>query len=324
MIMIPACQEVLNMKNTMEQPIIRNFKDTLFRKLFSNKVNLLCLYNFMSGKNYTDPNLLEIVTLENAIYMNMKNDLAFLIDSSIYLYEHQSTLSPNLALRNLFYVSREYEKVTNMRTLYSSKRVTLPAPHFVVFYNGTDGDWSIRTTKLSDAFEPSQNPPNLELIVKEININLGVNDEVLSQCKPLFEYIQYIEKVRTYATTMNTTLAVEKAVNESIQEGILKEFLLQNKSEAIQMSIFEFDEEREMKLIREDEREIGREEGLKKGIKQGLEEGVKKGIDSSINLLIKYDLAHNVAEEVIIQKVIDIFGISHNDVVSILQNVACN
>lgn len=303
------------MKDKEVTQVIRNYKDTLFRKIFSDKTNLLSLYNMMSGKNYTDPDLLEIVTLDNAIYMNMKNDLAFLIDCSLHMYEHQSTLSPNLALRHLFYVTREYEKFTNMATLYSSKRVKLPAPHFVVFYNGTDGDWSIRTSKLSEAFEPQQESPNLELVVKEININPGRNDELLLQCKPLFEYMQYIDKVRTYAVTMSTELAVEKAVNESIQEGILKEFLLQNKSEAIQMSIFEFDEEREMKLIREDERELGREEGISIGREQGLAEGIQ----TSINLLVKYDLEHNIAEETIIQRIVETFGLEHDKVVHILQ-----
>ena len=196
------------MKDTKGQPVIRNYKDTLFRKLFSEKTNLLSLYNLITGKNYTDPDLLNIVTLDNAIYMNMKNDLAFLIDFSIYLFEHQSTTSPNMALRYLFYVSKEYEKFINMTTLYSSKQIELPAPHFIVFYNGSEKGWSIRTSKLSDSFKPKQELPNLELIVKEININLGVNDERLSQCKVLFEYMQYIEKVRTYAKSMITALAV--------------------------------------------------------------------------------------------------------------------
>lgn len=127
--------------------------------------------------------------------------------------------------------------------------------------------------------------------------------------------MQYIDKVRTYAVTMSTELAVEKAVNESIQEGILKEFLLQNKSEAIQMSIFEFNEEREMKLIREDERELGREEGISIGREQGLAEGIQ----TSINLLVKYDLEHNIAEETIIQRIVETFGFEHDKVVHILQ-----
>lgn len=313
-------QEVHNMKDTTEQPVIRNYKDTLFRKLFSEKTNLLSLYNLITGKNYTNPDLLNIVTLDNAIYMNMKNDLAFLIDFSIYLFEHQSTTSPNMALRYLFYASKEYEKFINMTTIYSSKQIELPAPHFIVFYNGSERDWSIRTSKLSDSFKPKQQSPNLELIVKEININLGVNDERLSQCKVLFDYMQYIEKVRTYAKSMATALAVEKAVNECIKQGILKDFLLRYKSEAIQMSIFEYDQERELKLIRADEREIGWKDGHKQGLLQGIQQGEKEGLYSSINLFVKYDLEHNVTEDVIIQKVKNLFGFEEKEIIIMIQN----
>ena len=69
----------------------RNYKDTIFRMLFSDRKNLLSLYNAVNQSNYNNPDDLEIVTLENAIYMGMKNDLAFIMDTNLYLYEHQST-----------------------------------------------------------------------------------------------------------------------------------------------------------------------------------------------------------------------------------------
>ena len=108
-----AGQGGTSMKKDTFNPVQRNYKDTLFRMIFSDKEALLSLYNAISEKDYKDPDELEIVTLENAIYMNKKNDLAFLIDSSLYLYEHQSTDSPNMPLRNLFYISRELEKLTS-------------------------------------------------------------------------------------------------------------------------------------------------------------------------------------------------------------------
>lgn len=76
----------------------RMYKDRLFRMIFSNKKELLSLYNAMNGTNYLDPEELQINTLENAIYMGMRNDLSFLIDSHIPLYEHQSTYNPNIPL----------------------------------------------------------------------------------------------------------------------------------------------------------------------------------------------------------------------------------
>ena len=80
----------------------RKYKDTVFRMLFSDKENLLSLYNAINRTAYEDPEELEIVTLESAIYMGMKNDLAFIIDMNLLLYEHQSTYNPNIPLRDLF------------------------------------------------------------------------------------------------------------------------------------------------------------------------------------------------------------------------------
>ena len=107
----------------------RNYKDTVFRMLFSDRENLLSLYNAVIGKNYKNPEELEIVTLENAIYMGMKNDLAFLLNTNIYLYEHQSTVNPNMPLRDLFYISAEYSELVEMNSLYSSTLIKLPTPN---------------------------------------------------------------------------------------------------------------------------------------------------------------------------------------------------
>ena len=104
-----------------------------------DKNNLLELYNAMTGKQYTDSDLLEINTLENAIYMTMKNDISFLIDGRLSLYEHQSTYNPNLPLRFLFYISRLYMGMTKDENLYGTKTIQLPPPEFVIFYNGEEG-----------------------------------------------------------------------------------------------------------------------------------------------------------------------------------------
>lgn len=115
----------------------RNYKDTVFRMLFSNRKNLLSLYNAVNQRDYKNPDDLEIVTLENAIYMGMKNDLAFIIDTNLYLYEHQSTYNPNIPLRDLFYISNEYQKLVDKKSLYSSTLQKIPAPNFIEFYNGS-------------------------------------------------------------------------------------------------------------------------------------------------------------------------------------------
>ena len=166
-----------------EQPTAnRNYKDTVFRMLFSDRKNLLSLYNAVSGSHYDDPEKLEIITLENAIYMGMKNDLAFIIGTDLFLYEHQSTYSPNMPLRDLFYISSEYQKLVDHKSLYSSCLLKVPAPQFIVFYNGTEKKKDHWVNHLSEAFENLSGEPKLELEVLTLNINEGHNEELMEQC----------------------------------------------------------------------------------------------------------------------------------------------
>ena len=239
----------------------RKYKDTIFRMLFSDKKNLLSLYNALNGKNYSDCDKLEIVTLENAIYMSMKNDLAFILDLDLFLWEHQSTYNPNVPLRDLMYIAKEYDKYIKEKgiSLYSSRQQKIPAPQFIVFYNGNRKIGERMEHRLSDAYETVRGEPALELKVLVININEGHNQKLMESCQILKEYAQYVSKVRTYKKTLNLNEAVEKAVEECIQEGILREFLLANKAEVVAMSIFEYDREWEEEILRKEEFEAGRD-----------------------------------------------------------------
>ena len=251
----------------------RKYKDTVFRRLFSDRKNLLSLYNAINGTAYKNPDDLEIVTLENAIYMGMKNDLAFIIDTNLFLYEHQSTYNPNMPLRDLFYISSEYQKLVDHKSLYSSTQQKVPAPNFIVFYNGTVKKEDCWTNYLSEAYENLTGEPNLELKVITLNINEGHNKELMAQCQTLREYAQYVAKVREFAGNTELNAAVELAVNECIQNNILAEFLRKHKSEVIAMSIFEYDKEEEEKKLREAEYEAGYDEGKKEIIRRMLEAG---------------------------------------------------
>ena len=244
----------------------RNYKDTVFRMLFSDRKNLLSLYNAVNQRHYTDPEDLEIVTLENAIYMGMKNDLAFIIDTNLYLYEHQSTYNPNMPLRDLFYISNEYQKLLDKKSLYSSSLQKIPAPNFIELYNGTDTLSDFSEHRLSSAFENLSGEPKLELIVTVLNINEGHNALLMEHCQTLKEYSQYVAKVRKYAAGMPLDQAVEYAVDECIKENILADFLRKNRAEVISMSIFEYDKEEEEKKLRTAEYEAGEKSGIQKGV----------------------------------------------------------
>ena len=255
----------------------RNYKDTVFRMLFSDRQNLLSLYNAVSGSHYDDPEMLEIVTLENAIYMGMKNDLAFIIGTDLFLYEHQSTYNPNMPLRDLFYISSEYQKLVDHKSLYSSTLLKIPAPQFIVFYNGTEKKKDHWLNHLSESFENLSGEPKLELEVLTININEGLNKELMEQCQTLREYAQYVHCVRKYAKELDLNEAVKLAVDECIRNDILSEFLRANKSEVISMSILEYDKEEEERKLRKTEYEAG----VAAGFSDGFNNGFNSGIDTA-------------------------------------------
>jgi len=243
----------------------RDYKDTLFRKIFSDRDKLLDLYNAVNDTHYEDHDALRINTLENAVYLNMKNDISFILGFHLSLYEHQSKPNPSMPLRNLFYIARLFEAEIDTESLYASVAPKLPFPTFVIFYNGTAKQPERDVIKLSDLYQQNPTAPKLELEVLMLNINYGKNKELMEQCQILKEYALYVDKVRKYALLTEIDKAVEQAVSESIREGILADFLTRYRAEAIQLSIFEYDEERELEKLRKAEREIGAAEGRLEG-----------------------------------------------------------
>ena len=209
------------------------------------------------------------MTLENAIYIGIKNDLAFIMDTNLYLYEHQSTYNPNMPLRDLFYICSEYQKLVDKKSLFSSTLQKIPAPNFIEFYNGSTVISDCTELRLSSAFECLTGEPKLELIVTVLNVNEGHNADLMQHCSMLKEYAQYVARVRHYASDMPLNEAVKHAVDECIREGILAEFLTQNRNEVISMSIFEYDKELEEKKLRKAEFEAGREAGHEAGFAEG-------------------------------------------------------
>ena len=265
------------MNQTTDTPVNRLYKSRIFAMLYQDKKELLDLYNAISGKHYEDPELLEINTLENAIYMTMRNDLSFLIDFRLSLYEHQSTYSPNLPLRDLFYISDLYSGMVKDENLYGIKLVQIPAPQFVIFYNGMKEMPDRTVLRLSDAYSVKEENPALELTAVMLNINRGHNEKLKGLCKSLKDYSEYTARVREYADTMPISEAVEQAICECIQEGILAEFLKQNRAEAKQVSIYEYDEEKHMRQEREASWEDGWAAGICEGEERGREEGREEG-----------------------------------------------
>lgn len=287
--------------NNVSLPVNRIYKDRLYEMIFNDKSELLKLYNAINGTHYDDPAMLTITTLDNAIYMTMENDLSFIIDIRLALYEQQSTVNPNLPLRFLMYITDIYSAYTKDMNIYGSKKVQIPLPSFVIFYNGVKSQPDRTEFLLSELFHPTTDQPALELKAVMLNINKGHNQELMNACHTLRDYSEYVARIRTYSAEMPLTDAVEKAIIECIHENILRDFLLKNRAEAKAMSIYEYDEEKTLRMFRE----------------EGYEDGERNG---KIQATIEMCLEFNLSSDAIVQKLMTKFQFSENQAQEYLDN----
>ena len=184
----------------LHSPGVRTYKDSVFCRIFNEKKELLSLYNALNMSHYENPDDLEIITLDNALFLQMKNDVAFLINTNeMCLIEHSSTVCLNYPLRSLLYLAREYEVILEQR-----------------------------------------NEQCLELFVKVLNINDGMNENVLNGCKTLKDYVILISKIReNYNEIGDLAKAIHKAVDYCIDTDHLRSFLIRNRAEVEPMLLSE-------------------------------------------------------------------------------------
>jgi hypothetical protein len=264
--------------------INREHKDRLFKLIFGeekNKGNLLDLYNAINNTDYDDVSQLQIMTIEDCIYMGMKNDISLLIDFWLSLYEQQSTWNPNIPVRGMFYFADLYEKyiAVNKLNIYGSRLLKLPTPQYIVFYNGVDGKMDGRDEvklRLSDAFGDKSVAGEFEWTATVKNINLGRNKELMEKCRPLMEYATLVDKIRRYKDELGSIeAAVERAVGECIKEGILADFLIGHKAEVMDVCLTEYDEAATQKAFKEE------------GYEEGYDDGYGSGYDSCENTMVR-------------------------------------
>ena len=250
--------------------INREHKDRLFSFLFGEKGKkewTLSLYNAVNDTHYTDPDGIEFTTMEDAVYMGMKNDVSFILCQVMNVYEQQSSYNPNMPVRQLMYAAKLYDKYIHQRglNLYGKKLARLPVPKLVTFYNGTEGA-DDRVLKLSDAFAPGTDAreADIEVRVRMININYGTDESLLTSCRPLKEYAWLIARIREHQQSMGIEEAVDRAIREIPEDFEIREFLIGHRAEVKDMCITEYNEAKTMQMIREE----GREEGdLKRAMK---------------------------------------------------------
>jgi predicted transposase/invertase (TIGR01784 family) len=259
----------------------RNHKNSVFSALFSNPDVLRELYSAIEGVTLPPDIPVDINTLTDIIYKDQINDISFTIDNRlVVLIEHQSTINNNIPLRLLMYLGRIYEKIVSRRKLYQTKLEKIPAPEFIVLYNGSGKCPDYLELKLSDAFKDTESLKltdsiPLELKVQVYNINQGHNSEMLKKCETLDSYSIFVDKIREYQSNLTLDESVKHAVKYCIDNKILKKFLETHSSEVFNMLSTEWDWEEALEVAREEAWEDGHEEGMGKGRTEGLEEGME-------------------------------------------------
>ena len=230
-------------------------KDRVFKFLFGNPVNkawTLALYNAVNGSNYTNPEDIEFNTIEDAVYLGMKNDVSFIIVDELNLWEHQSSYNPNMPMRFFLYAAKLYEKyiVSSDYYPYSSMLQSAPCPKCICFYNGTANQPERKVLKLSDAFGGEG---DIEVCVTMLNINYGKNKALMEACAPLNEYAWLVDSIRRYQRELkDLEAAVDAALEEMPDEFMIKKFLLLNKAEVKGMFLTEYDQEKVLEQERRD------------------------------------------------------------------------
>ena len=267
--------------------INRSYKDRLFKIIFEDKKELLSLYNALTGKNYQNPDELEINTIDDVIYMHLKNDMSFILDDWQNLFEQQSTFNPNQPLRGFFYFADLYKVKYFGKKIYSTRLLKIPTPQYIVFYNGTTSMPDRKELRLSDAFQQPTAQPDIEVVAHMLNINYGHNKELMERCQKLKEYAQFIDIIRHYLKEnehWSNEQAISKAIDDCIQNNILRDILQKERLRVMASILSEFDEVGYKEMIRQEAYEDAYEEGHEAGLEEGREQELAHGVKSYIKL----------------------------------------
>lgn len=254
-----------NTENQKLYYINREYKDCLLRIAFREKEDLLELYNAINDSDYKDPDELIMYTLEDVVFLGIKNDISFLIGEILNLYEHQSTKNPNMPVRGLLYFARNYASyiARNGLDIYSSTLQKLPFPQYYVLYNGRREEEDKCTIELEDAFPKIEGlVPCLKCTATLLNINYGHNRKIMERSKILNDYAIFVRRIRdNQEQGMELGDAVDKAVGDCINEGILKHILLKNRAEVRDMILGAWGTELHLRKVEEERERIEQQRG---------------------------------------------------------------
>ena len=265
-----------------EQEVKRTYKDSVFVTIFHEKAKLIELYNALFDTNYDESAPIDIVTIKDVLFRTLKNDVAFVLGGRfVVLVEHQSSINENMPLRDLMYISTVLKRMIDTTRLYREKRLMIPRPEFIVFYNGTKDFPAYQELRLSDSFlgeKQKDEEDALQLIVKVYNINTEKNSEILGRCETLRQYSRFVEIMRSYKEDSELTNdVIVEVLNRCKKEGVLTEFRDKYGTEIVEMLFKELTREEDLEISRLDGYEEGFNSGERAGFSKGERAGFSKG-----------------------------------------------
>ena len=290
------------------------YKSRLFSFIFGrteNKEWTLSLYNAIRGTSHDNPADITINTIEDVVYLGMKNDLSILVSEvvnlykSVELYEQQSTLNPNMPVREFMYAGKIYDKFLYEFKFnrYGTRLIPLPIPKLVVFYNGLDDQKDDVTLRLSDAFKQEirnslnarkkkltenefdaeveriykQADPDIQVKVRMVNINYGHSKGILDSCRPLREYAWLVAEIRRNnepdadGNRPGIEAAIDKSLDNMPDDFVIKNFIMANRAEVKDMCLTEYNEAEIHEMFKQEGIEEGMEVGWDNAFVQCLE-----------------------------------------------------
>ena len=289
----------------------RDYKDQLFRFIFSKPEWALQLYNALCMTDYNDPSQIVFTTIGNYLYLGMRNDVSFTIGTDMMIWEHQSTFNANMPVRFLPYAGSLFSKYLGNADskFYGTKLQAIPIPLCYCFYNGEMDKPDMEVLRLSDAYNMSIEriakngmvrnfrgkellegmTASIEVAVIMVNINHDKNRDFLKACKPLEEYSWLVAEVRrNRATYGDLTFSINRALDAMPEDFVIWSFLMEHRMEVFSMLYEDFNAQ------------VVWQGGFEGGMDKGLEKGMKMGADNK-ELAIVSNLirrGHDSAEEI--------------------------
>ncbi|OON99093.1 MAG: hypothetical protein ATN35_00410 [Epulopiscium sp. Nele67-Bin004] len=288
-------------KNNKIQPtkVYPNTNDSFFKKIYEDKAELVSLCRGLTGRDDITEADITVTTLKetNAIYVQIRNDLSFIIGADIFLVEQQSKVNPNMPVRQGSYYFNTLSELFGNAVFHSTTKKQIPRPILITFVNGNPKGISSEIIKLSDMFEPNIKDDKqglikiddiyqsyIEVCVQVVYLNHPDNEKFLDTIPSLKGYAIFTQSLKHYQSKGHTKEeAVELAIDYTINQQLLVSLLLKEREGVKSMVMAQITQEEWDTFKFAEGKAEGKEEGKAEGRNEGKIEMLYKDFSFSPN-----------------------------------------